>query len=77
MFYRIFVDHPGCTPHAILEGLPECIKHWEVARMPVEEIALVAASLITRGDGRLIRVCTAKETIKRIEKMVLKPVPVE
>jgi N-dimethylarginine dimethylaminohydrolase len=69
---------PDLPDYGIMGGkLPECIKDWEILRIPVEDIKRGAANAITLGDGRVIIVRTAKETIKRMEKMGLEPIPVK
>ncbi len=69
---------PDLPNYGILGGgLPRCIKDWEILRIPVEDIKNGAANSITLGDGRVIIVRTAKETIKRMEKMGLEPIPVK
>jgi N-dimethylarginine dimethylaminohydrolase len=69
---------PDLPDYGIWGGkLPECIKDWEILRIPVEDIKNGAANAITLGDGRVILVRTAKETIKRMEKMGLEPIPVK
>ena len=45
--------------------------------MPVEDIKNGAANQISLGDGRVIVVRTAKETIKRMKQAGLEPIPVK
>ena len=73
-----FVGLPDLPNYGIIGGkLPNCIKDWEIIKMPVEEVKLGAANQICFGDGRVIIVRTAKETIKRMEKAGLEPIPVK
>ena len=59
------------------DGLPECLKDYEIVKMPVEEVALGAANQISLGDGRSVVVRTAKETMKRMKAAGVEPVPVK
>ena len=73
-----FVGLPDVEGFGIIGGeLPSCLKDWKIVKIPVEEIALGAANQICLGDGRVIIVRTAKETIKRMEKAGLDPIPVK
>ena len=63
------VGLPDLPDYGIIGGgLPECLKDYEIVRMPVEDIHNGCANQINLGDGRSIVVRTAKETMKRMKK---------
>ena len=73
-----FIGLPDIEGFGIIGGeLPECVKDWKIIKMPIEEVKLGAANMISIGDGRVIVVRTATETMKRMEKAGLEPIPVK
>lgn len=73
-----FVGLPDEPGYGIIGGkLPNCIKDWQIIKMPVEDIRNGAGNQISLGDGRVIVVRTAKETIKRMKQAGLEPIPVK
>ncbi len=73
-----YIGLPDVPGYGIIGGkLPNCVKDWQIIPMPLEEVKLGAANMISLGDGRVILVRTAKETIKRMEKAGLEPIPVK
>ena len=69
---------PDLPNYGILgSGLPKCLKDWEILKIPVEDIARGVANAITLGDGRVLVDSRCHETMKRMEKMDIEPVPVK
>lgn len=69
---------PDLPNYGILGGgLPKCIKDWEILKMPVEDVKRGSGNSITLGDGRVIIEARCHETMKRMEKMGIEPVPVK
>ena len=58
-------------------GLPECLKDYEIVRMPVEDVHNGSGNSICLGDGRAVIVRTAKETMKRMQAAGVEPIPVK
>jgi len=72
------VGLPDLPDYGIWGGkLPECLKGWEIVRMPVEDVHNGSANQINLGDGRSIIVRTAKETMKRMKKAGVEPIPLK
>ncbi|MHC4619024.1 MAG: hypothetical protein ACYTEQ_14870 [Planctomycetota bacterium] len=72
------VGLPDLPDYGIWGGkLPECLKGWEIVRMPVEDVHNGSANQINLGDGRSIVVRTAKETMKRMKAAGVEPIPVK
>ncbi len=69
---------PDAPNYGILGGgLPECLKDYEIVKMPVEDVHNGAGNQICLGDGRSIIVRTAKETMKRMKQAGVEPIPVK
>ena len=72
------VGLPDLPNYGILGGgLPECLKDYQIVKMPVEDVHNGAANSICLGDGRVVIVRTAKETMKRMKAAGLEPIPVK
>jgi len=72
------VGLPDLPDYGIWGGkLPECLKDYEIVRMPVEDVHNGSANQINLGDGRSIVVRTAKETMKRMKAAGVEPIPLK
>ncbi len=72
------VGLPDLPDYGIWGGeLPKCLKDYEIVRMPVEDVHNGSANQINLGDGRSIVVRTAKETMKRMKKAGVEPIPLK
>ena len=72
------VSLPDLPDYGIWGGeLPKCLKDYEIVRMPVEDVHNGAANQICLGDGRTIIVRTAEETMKRMKKAGVEPIPLK
>lgn len=59
------------------EGLPKCLKDWEIVPIPLEDIARGAANSPCIGDGRIIMDDRCTKTFDLLEKRGIEPVPVD
>ncbi len=72
------VGLPDLPDYGIWGGeLPKVLKDYQIVKIPPEEIALGAANQINLGDGRVIIIRTAKETIKRTEAAGVEVIPLK
>ena len=69
---------PDRPDYGIIGGkLPKCLEDWEILKIPLEDVARGVCNAVTLGDGRVILDDRCHETMKRMEKMNIEPVPVK
>ena len=59
------------------EGLPDCLKEYEIVPIPIEDYQYGVANAPCIGDGRIIMDSRCTKTFDLLEKRGIEPVPVK